>query len=128
LSAKILDDAAIGHFLHDSASHVHGHPSIQLPQSPYDQSAPLREESLLRLASAPSLSLADQGDKLIFHAYHKTYNVPVSVKPALLLLNDQQGVSLAQMCAALDGEIAVVSLKQGLAILARAGVVLVETE
>jgi len=125
---EMLDDAAIEHFLHDSASHVHGRPSIQLPQSPYDQSAPLREESLLRLASAPSLSLVDQGDKVIFHAYHKTYNVPASVKPALLLLNDKQGVSLAQMCAVLDGQTAAACLKQGLAMLARAGVVLVETQ
>lgn len=124
---EALDDAAIGHFLHDAAAHVHGRPSIQLPQGPLVQFEPLREDSLLRLASAPCLSLIVQGDKLVFHAYDKTYSVPAGLKPALLLLNDKKCVSLAKLCAALDGEAAAVSLKQGLAMLARAGVVLVET-
>jgi ribosomal protein L16 Arg81 hydroxylase len=124
---EMLDDGAIEKFLRDAALHVHGRPSIQLPQAPYNQVGPLRDESLLRLASAPRLSLTDQGDKVIFHAYGKSYTVPASVKPALALLNDRQGVALAKLCAAVDGEAAVTSLKQGLALLALAGVVTIET-
>jgi ribosomal protein L16 Arg81 hydroxylase len=124
---EMLDDKAIENFMHDAAAHVRGRPSIQLPQAPYNQTEPLRDESMFRLASSPRLSLMDQGDKTIFHAYGKTYNVPASVKPALVLLNDSQGVALATLCAAVDGEAAVTSLKQGLALLALAGVVTVET-
>ena len=124
---EVLNDGAIENFLRDAALHVHGRPSIQLPQAPYNQVGPLRDESLFRLASAPLLSLTDQGDKVIFHAYGKSYTVPAHVKPALALLNDRQGVALARLCAAVDGEAAVTSLKHGLALLALAGVVTVET-
>jgi ribosomal protein L16 Arg81 hydroxylase len=126
--AETLDDAAIENFMRDAGAHVHGRPSIQLPQAPYSQAGPLRDECLLRLAASPRLSLIDQGDKVAFHAYDKTYSVPANVKPALALLNDKQGVSLASLCAALDGEAAAASLKQGLMLLLRAGVVVVETE
>jgi len=124
---EMLDDKAIENFMRDAALHVHGRPSIQLPEAPYNQGGPLRDDCLFRLASAPRLSLIDQGDKVVFHAYGKTYTVPGTVKPALALLNDGQGVPLAKLCAVVDGEAAVTSLKQGLALLALAGVVLVET-
>jgi len=62
----------------------------------------------------------------VFNAYDKTYHVPVQVKPALEMLNDRQAVSLAELYTALDGEAAVASLRKGLAMLARAGVVVVE--
>jgi hypothetical protein len=124
---EMLDDGAIENFIRDAGAHVHGRPSIQLPQAPYNQTGPLRDICVFRLASSPRLSLTDQGDKVIFHAYGKTYTVPASVKPALALLNDRQVVPLARLCAAVDGEAAVASLKQGLALLALAGVVTVET-
>ena len=125
---ELLDDTAIDSFMRDAALHVHGRPPIRLPQAPTNQAAPLQDTSLLRLASASRLSLTDQGDKVVFHAYGKTYTVPASVKPALLLLNDRQGVSVAALCAAVVGEAAATSLKQGLALLVQAGVVMVETD
>jgi hypothetical protein len=70
--------------------------------------------------------LKAQGDKVTFNAYDKNYSVPAFVQPALLLLNDKQAISLAALCAALDGKSAGDSLRQGLAMLVRAGVVLVE--
>jgi ribosomal protein L16 Arg81 hydroxylase len=124
----VLDDAAIEKFTRDADALVHGRPPIQLPQAPSHQDAPLRDGCLLRLASSPRLSLIDQGDKVAFHAYDKTYSVPASVRAALALLSDKHAISLAEMCAALDGEAAAVSLKQGLAMLVRAGAVLVEVE
>ncbi|MEO8300208.1 MAG: cupin domain-containing protein [Rhizomicrobium sp.] len=126
--AETLDDAAIETFMRDADAHVHGRPSIQWPRAPYNQAALLQGECLLRLASAPRLSLMDQGDKVAFRAYDKTYSVPANLRPALALLSDRHGVPLARLCAALDGAAAAASLKQGLAMLARAGVVMVETE
>ena len=125
--AETLDDAAIEDFVRDAAMHVHGRPPIRLPDAPYDQAAPLRGESVLRLASSPRLHFEDSGDTVTFHAYDKTYSVPAILKPALILLSDRQGVSVADMCAVLDGEIAVAGLKKGLALLIQAGAVLAET-
>jgi len=126
LVAEALDDKAIDDFLREADGFVHGHPPIRLPQAPYDQAAPLRDKSLIRLASSPRLALTVQDGKAVFNAYDKTYHVPVQVKPALEMLNDRQAVSLAELYTALDGEAAVASLRKGLAMLARAGVVVVE--
>jgi len=126
--AEALGDRAIEDFLRDAEEHVHGRPSLRLPQGPYDMVAPLSDKSLLRLASSPRLLLKAQDDKVSFNAYDKTYSVPLFVQPALAMLNDSHAVSLAALCAAVDGKAAQDSLKQGLAMLVRAGVVLVETQ
>ncbi len=126
--AEALGDSAIDDFLRDAGEHVHGRPAIRLPQAPYDQVAPLGDESLIRLASSPRLSLTVQGDKVTFNAYDKSYSVPATVKPALALLSDSHPIALAELCAAVGGGIAAANLKQGLAMLAQAGVVLVETQ
>jgi ribosomal protein L16 Arg81 hydroxylase len=125
--AETLNDTAINDFLYDAGAHVHGRPAVRLPQAPYDQAAPLHEASLIRLASSPRLSFTAQGDKVAFHAYGKSYSVPSSVRPALALLSDRHGIPLAELCAAVKGETATASLKQGLAMLAGSGVVIVET-
>jgi len=126
--AEALGDTAIDDFLYAAGDHVHGRPPIRLPQAPYDQAAPWSGQSAFRLASSPRLSLKVEGDKVAFSAYDKSYSVPVFVQPALALLSDKRAVSLAQLCAALDGKIAEDSLKQGLAMLVRAGVVLMESQ
>jgi len=125
--AETLDDAALEDFMRDASTHVHGRPPIRLPQAPCDQASPLCDESVLRLASSPRLSFMAEGDKVTFHAYDKAYSVPANLKPALMLLGDRHGTSLAEMCAVLDGESAVSSLKKGLALLLQAGAVVVET-
>jgi ribosomal protein L16 Arg81 hydroxylase len=126
--ADALGDSAIDDFLRAADEHVHGRPSLRLPQAPYDLAAPFSDKSLFRLASSARLLLKAQGDKVIFNAYGKSYSVPAFVRPALMLLNDKRAVSLAQLCAVLDGKAAQDSLKQGLTMLARAGVVLVDAQ
>jgi ribosomal protein L16 Arg81 hydroxylase len=126
--AEALGDTAIDDFLRDAGEHVRGRPPIRMPQAPYDQAPPLRDESLIRLASSPRLSLTVQGEKVTFNAYNKSYSVPGTVKPALALLSDRNSISLAELCAAVGGGVAAASLKQGLAMLAHAGVVLIETK
>jgi hypothetical protein len=97
-----------------------------LPQAPYDQDAPLKDKSRVRLASSPLLLLKTEADKVSFNACGKNHSVPLYVKPALELLRDDRAIPLAQLCGAVDGESAVANLKRGLAMLASAGVVLVE--
>jgi hypothetical protein len=126
LVAEGLNDKAIDEFLREADGLVHGRPPIRLPQAPYHQAAPLRDESRIRLASAPRLSLMVQDGKVAFHAYDKIYHVPLDVKPALEMLSDRRAVSLAELYTTLDGEAAAAGLRKGLAMLARAGVVVIE--
>jgi ribosomal protein L16 Arg81 hydroxylase len=124
--AEFLSDAAAGDFLREVSEHVHGRPSLRLERGPYDQAAPLRDDSRIRLAALPRLMLVVQGDKVSFNAYSKSYSVPAYVQPALAMLNDRQAFTLRELSAALASEAAADSLKKGLAMLADAGVVLVE--
>jgi ribosomal protein L16 Arg81 hydroxylase len=121
-----LNDGAVDDFLQEAGEHVHGSAPLRLPQAPYDQAAPLRDDSLIRLASAPHLLLKDQADKVSFNAYGKNYSVPLYVKPALALLSDRRAISLAELCAAVKDQEAAANLKRGLAMLVTAGVVVVE--
>jgi ribosomal protein L16 Arg81 hydroxylase len=121
-----LTEAALEEFLHDAAEHQHGRPDLQLPQGPCRQLAPLNENSLIRLASSASLLLRTRGDAVTFNAYGKTYRVPAFVGPALALLGDARAVAVAELRACLENDLARASLMDGLAMLARAGVVLVE--
>jgi hypothetical protein len=124
--AERLSDDAIGDFLRDAGEHLHGSPPVRFPQGPYDQAAPLQDGSRIRLASSPCLALVTLGDKVTFNAYNKNYSVPAYVQPALALLSDGRAIPLGELCAVVEGDIAVANLKKGLAMLAKAGVVLVE--
>lgn len=126
LVADCLTEAAIDEFLQDATEHQHGHPDMRLPQAPHTQLAALTDGSLVRLASSSSLLLRAEGDAVTFHAYGKNYRVPAFVQPALALLSDDRAVSVADLRACLQGDTARASLMDGLAMLARAGVVLVE--
>ena len=123
---QALGDAAIDDFMRDARDHAHGRAPIRLPQAPYDQAAPLKDKSLIRLASSPRLLLKTEADKVSFNAYGKNYSVPLYVRPALEMLTDDRAIPLAQLCDAVKAEGAAASLRRGLAMLASAGVVLVE--
>ena len=121
-----LTDAAVEEFLQEATEHQHGHPDLQLPDAPSLQLSPLTERSLIRLASSSRLVLRTEGDVVTFNAYEKNYRVPAFVRPALLLLSDAGAVSVADLQASLESDVARASLMDGLTMLARAGVVLVE--
>ena len=127
LVTEALSDDAIEEFMREAAERVHGRPRIRLPQAPYEQSAPLQETSFIRLASGHQLSFSNKDDMVTFIAYGKSYSVPSYVMPALALLSDTRSISVGELAQALESNIAVANLKQGLAMLARAGVVLVES-
>jgi ribosomal protein L16 Arg81 hydroxylase len=124
--AESLSDRAAEDFLREVSEHVRGRPSLRLPQGPYDQAAPLTDDSRICLAALPRLALAVQGDKVSFNAYNKNYSVPAIVQPALAMLNDRQAIKLRDLCTALESDLAADTLRKGLAMLADAGVVLIE--
>jgi ribosomal protein L16 Arg81 hydroxylase len=123
---EALSEAAWEEFRRDASEHLPAHAPIRLPQAPYDQSAALQDDSMIRLASSFRLVFTTVADHVSFRAYGKNYSVPDYVRPALDLLSDIKATSVAQLCAAVKGEVAVASLKQGLAMLAKEGVILVE--
>jgi ribosomal protein L16 Arg81 hydroxylase len=126
IAGEALSDAALEEFLREVNEHVHGRPTLKLERGPYDQAAPLTDTSRIRLAALPRLVLVTQGDKVSFNAYSKSYSVPAALQPALALLNDREAVAVSALCATLETDAARDSLKKGLALLADAGVVLVE--
>jgi ribosomal protein L16 Arg81 hydroxylase len=121
-----LSDKALEEFLREVGEHVHGRPSLKLERGPYDQAAPLTDNSRIRLAALPRLVLAVQGDKVSFNAYGKNYAVPAYVQPALELLSDRRAIPLSELRSVLKDEVAVANLNKGLALLVGAGIVLVE--
>lgn len=126
LIADSLTETSLDEFLQEAAEHQHGHPDLQLPYAPYTQLAALTDSSLIRLASSPSLFLRADGDVMTFNAYGRNYRVPAFVGPALVLLSDARAVSVTELRARLKSDVARASLMDGLGMLARAGVVLVE--
>ena len=123
---EFLSDKAAEDFLREVSEHVHGRPLLRLERGPYDQAAPLTDDSRIRLAALPRLALVVQGDKVSFNAYSKNYSVPAFVRPALVLLNDRKAMALRELCAALESDAAVSTFRKGVAMLADAGVVLIE--
>jgi len=126
----LLSQALSGDALSDFAGHlaapVRGRPPMRLLRGPYDQLGPLRDDSRIRLAATNVLKLERRGEKVQFQAYGKTYSVPAFVAPALARLSDTKGMTVAELIAALGDSKAAAELLPGLALLARAGVVLVE--
>ena len=94
---------------------------------PYIQTQSLGDTHRIRLAAAHHLHLTRNGDNWEFKAHGMLWSgiFPFLV-PALEMLNDTVALGFAELCAPLEGEPAKASLRQLLAALARAGVVLIE--
>jgi hypothetical protein len=122
LSGDVL--AAMGR---ESIAQVQGRPPMRLLQAPYEQLAPLRDDSRIRLAAANLLRLERRHDQVEFQAYGNTHRVPALVAPALALLSESDPKSITELLAVLDHAEAASHLLPILAKLAKAGVVLVES-
>jgi hypothetical protein len=128
LVADALEQASLKDFLRAWDANIRPHPHIRLPGAPYEQLAPLQQESRLRLAALHRLPLAPQGAHFEFRAAGRLWNVPASLHPALAKLHNAHSISLAELSAALVEPSAQQDLVRSLSVLARAGVVLVEKD
>ena len=126
LVAEALDDDVVADFRRewegDSIPGAH----IRLPSAPYQQFAPLEDDSTVRLAAAHRLAFAAAGEDVEFRADGVTCVVPAALTPALEMLTDTRAFSLRELVETLDGTASAADLKTSLATLARAGIVLVE--
>ena len=126
LSEAITADA-IAEFRHEWEGVLQPVSHISLPIMPYVQTETLGDNHRIRLAAAHHLHLTRNGDNWEFKAHGMLWGgiLPFLV-PALEMLNDTQALGFAELCAPLEGEPAKAGLRQLLAALARAGVVLIE--
>jgi ribosomal protein L16 Arg81 hydroxylase len=127
LLAAELHDGAIADFHREWVGDSFPSPHVRLPGAPYEQLGPIGEQSRIRLAAAHRLTFATVGDKVEFKANGKYYVLPADLVPALELLTDTKAIPMAELGARLDGDKAIDNLKKALAVLARAGIVLVSS-
>ncbi len=126
LVADALRHAPLDDFLREWDANIRPNPHIQLPGAPYEQLAPIQEDSRIRLASLHRLPFAPHGEHFEFRAAGRLWNVPRSLHPALARLHNTRAFTLAELSATLDDPSAKEDLIKSLSVLARAGVVLVE--
>lgn len=126
LSEAITTDT-IAEFRHEWEGVLQPVSHINLPNMPYIQAEALGDAHRIRLAAAHHLHLTRDGANWEFKAHGMLWSgiFPFLV-PALEMLNDTEALGFGELCASLDGDPAKASLRQLLATLARAGVVLIE--
>jgi hypothetical protein len=127
LVVEALKDDAISEFRHEWEGALRPVPRIRLRDMPYAQIDSLGDNHRIRLAAAHHLHFERNGANMEFKAHGVLWaGVPPDLVPALEMLNDTREVNFAELIAKLDGDTAKVQLRQTLAALARAGVVLIE--
>jgi hypothetical protein len=127
LLSKALTDDAVAEFRHEWEGVLQPASHISLPAMPYVQAEALGDNHRIRLAAAHHLHLTRNGASWEFKAHGMLWGgIAPFLVPALEMLNDTVALGFAELSAPIEGEPAKASLRQLLAALARAGVVLVE--
>lgn len=123
---EALADGAMGEFLQQWDGNIGHAPHINLPRSPYEQFAALGDDSKVRLATLHKLVLQPFNGAFEFKAVNKLWTVPATLAPVLQQIHNARAISVAELAAQLANDAEREDLKKSLAVLARAGVVLVE--
>jgi ribosomal protein L16 Arg81 hydroxylase len=127
LLAEALGDDAIAEFRHEWEGDLRPLPHIRLPDMPYVQIEALDDTHRIRLAAAHRLHFVRNGTSMEFRAHDVLWSgLPPDLAAALEMLSDVHAVSLCELSAQLPCDATKAHLRQTLAALARAGVVLVE--
>jgi hypothetical protein len=126
LVSDAIGPASLEDFLREWDANIRPNPHIRLPGAPYEQLAPIQEDSRIRLAALHRLPFTQHGAHFEFRAAGRLWNVPASLHPALALLHNARCFTLAELRKALADPAAGDDLVKSLSVLARAGVVLVE--
>ena len=126
LVAEALNHAPIDDFQHEWDANIRPNPHIRLPGAPYEQLAPIEDNSRIRLASLHRLPFAQHGAHFEFRAAGRLWSVPAALHPALALLHNAHAFTMSELNAKLADTSAREDLVKSLSVLARAGVVLVE--
>ncbi|MDF7776306.1 cupin domain-containing protein [Sphingomonas sp. AOB5] len=127
LMSEALSDDLIATFRRQWEAESFPRTRVNLPGGPYQQLAALTDASKVRLGGAHKLAFATIGANAEFVAGGKLYVVPADLVPALALLSDTAAVPVSELVAQVKPERAA-DLRKALAVLARAGVFLVEQD
>ena len=130
---QILDESLSGSTIEDfwrdwEANIGPNEPRIRLPMSPAEQRAVPTSSSRIRLAASNRLQLISMGNNFEFNANNKIWTVPPEIAPALAALKHSQSISLAELSALVAGNEAISKLEKSIGVLARAGIILIESE
>jgi hypothetical protein len=127
LLSEAFTDDAVAEFRHEWEGALQPFPHIRLPDMPYVQIETLSDTHRIRLAAGHHLHFTRNGDSWEFKAHGMVCGgISPHLVPALGMLNDTNALIFAELCAHLDGDAAKSNLRNMLAALARAGIVLIE--
>ena len=124
--AGMLTDEALDDFLRQWDGNIGHAPHVDLLRAPYEQFSAIADDSMVRLATLHSLALQPYGGNFEFRAVGRLWTVPGALAPALSQLHNARATSVADLSSRLAGDAERQDLRKSLAVLARAGVVLVE--
>lgn len=123
---EAVSDRGMAEFLGRWDTNISPSPRIRLPNSPYEQLGEFDSDSRIRLAGQHSLFLTAQGDHFEFQAAGRLWSVPPALAPSLKQLHNVRDHTVAELSVLLTDDTARGDLLKSLAVLARAGVILVE--
>ncbi|MBA2588331.1 MAG: cupin [Alphaproteobacteria bacterium] len=127
LLAEALADDVIAEFRHEWEGDLRPFPHIRLPDMPYVQIETPDDTHRIRLAAAHHLHFVHNGGSMEFKAHDVLWSgLPPDLAATLEMLSDTHAVTFGELCSRLNGDAAIAHLRQTLAALARAGVVLIE--
>lgn len=121
-----LTGEALSEFLSRWNANISPRPHIRLRQAAYEQFASLNDDSRVRLAGIYSLPLIPVGDHFEFHAAGRLWSVPSFMMAPLSRLRNDSDCCVAELCATLTDAAEKADFLKSVAVLARAGIVLVE--
>jgi ribosomal protein L16 Arg81 hydroxylase len=126
LLAGLVNAQSVSNFLSEWDANIRPSPHIRLPNAPYEQLSVVTDDSRVRLASLHRLSFSTHGENFEFIAGGRLWTVPKSLQPALAKLHNARACTVAELVAALSAPSAKADLFKSLAVLASAGVILIE--
>src|SRR5581483_8017293 len=97
LVTDALRAARLEEFQRQWEANIRPDPHINLPGAPYEQLAPLNENSLVRLASLHRLSFARADENFEFAAAGRLWTVPKALQPALAKLQNNRELSVREL-------------------------------
>ncbi|MFO1247833.1 MAG: cupin domain-containing protein [Alphaproteobacteria bacterium] len=127
LLAQLLTPQTLAEFRHEWEGALQPFPSIRLPAMPYVQAEPVGDGHRIRLAAAHHLHFTQSGGAWEFRVHGMAFGgISPNLLPALQMLGDTKAVPFAELCAGVENDAARASLRQLLAAMARAGIILLE--
>jgi ribosomal protein L16 Arg81 hydroxylase len=124
---EALSEQSADEFVRAWESNIRPSPHVRLQSAPYQQFAALTDGTRIRLAALNRILFTANGGDFEFQAAGRLWTVPPELVPALAMLSNTRDLTLADLAEKVSGQAAIEKLEKSIGVLARAGVVLVES-